>query len=507
MSMGGSFRNRAFVGLVALLAIVVSANPSAAGPGKGSGSTVDAFDMDDVVLEWNLAALEGVRRSTLGPPMVARALAIIHTCMFDAWAAYDQKAVGTRLDGSLRRPPRERAVANKHKAMSFAAYRAVVDLMPQSRAAIFDPLMAKLGYDPGDTSTDTANPAGIGNVACGAVLDFRHRDGSNQLGDEPGGTPGVAYSDTTGYVPANRPMDTRAAFEPGSVLDPDAWQPLTYTNIAGAVVTPAFLGAHWGRVTPFALTSGSELRPSSGPARFGSPEFIDQARDVLELSANLTDAQKTAADYWADGPRSETPPGHWNLFAQFVSRRDRLGLNDDVKLFFAMNNALFDGAISCWDTKVTFDSVRPITAVRHLFNGQQVRAWAGPGQGTQLIDGGNWLPYQPSFFPSPPFGEYGSGHSTFSAAAAEILRLFTGNDRFGYSITRPAGSSTIEPGSVPATDVTLSWDTFSDAADDAGMSRRYGGIHFEQGDLDARASGRVVAEKAWSRAQSYINGG
>lgn len=507
MGMGGSFRKRVVVSLVALLTLVLAANPSEADPRKGSGSTVDVSNMDDVVLEWNLAALEGVRRSTLGPPMVARALAILHTCMFDAWAAYDQKAVGTRLDGSLRRPPRERNVANKHKAISFAAYRAVVDLMPHSKAAIFDGLMAKFGYDPGDTSTDLASPAGIGNVACGAVLEFRHRDGSNQLGDEPGGTPGVAYSDTTGYVPANLPMDTRGAFEPGSVLDPDAWQPLTYTNIAGADVTPGFLGAHWGRVTPFALTSGSEFRPSSGPARFGSPEFIDQARDVLELSANLTDAQKTAADYWADGPRSETPPGHWNLFAQFVSQRDRLGLNDDVKLFFAMNNALFDGAISCWDTKVVFDSVRPITAVRHLFNGQQVRAWAGPGQGTQLIDGGNWLPYQPSFFPSPPFGEYGSGHSTFSAAAAEILRLFTGNDRFGYSVTRPAGSSTIEPGSVPATDITMSWATFSAAADDAGMSRRYGGIHFEQGDLDARASGRVVAEKVWARAQSYINGG
>ena len=323
---------RVVVSLVALLTLVLSANPSAAGPRKGSGSTVDVSKMDDVVLEWNLAALEGVRRSTLGPLMVARALAILHTLMFDAWAAYDQKAVGTRLDGSLRRPSRERTVANKHKAISFAAYRAVVDLMPHSNAAIFDGLMAKFGYDPGDTSTDIASPAGIGNVACGAVLEFRHRDGSNQLGDEPGGTSGVAYSDTTGYVPANLPMDTRGAFEPGSVLGPDAWQPLTYTNIAGAVVTPGFLGARWGRVSPFALTSGSELRPSSGPARFGSPEFIDQARDVLELSADLTDAQKTAADYWADGPRSETPPGHWNLFAQFVSQRDRLRLNDDVKL-------------------------------------------------------------------------------------------------------------------------------------------------------------------------------
>ena len=226
------------------MALVLSANPSAAGPRKGNGRTVEAFNKDEVVLEWNMAALEGIRRSTLGPPMVARALAIVHTCIFDAWAAYDQQAVGTRLDGLLRRPPRERTVANKHKAMSFAAYRAAVDLMPQSKSTIFDRLMAKLGYDPRDTSTDTASPAGIGNVACAAVLDFRHRDGSNQLGDEPGGTPGVAYSDNTGYVPANLPMDTRGDFDPATVLDPDAWQPLTYVNHTGAVVTPPFLGAH-----------------------------------------------------------------------------------------------------------------------------------------------------------------------------------------------------------------------------------------------------------------------
>src|SRR5205809_7690658 len=82
----------------------------------------------NVVVQWNNAALQGVRDSKLGPPMVARALAIAHTCMFDAWAAYDSKAIGTRLGASLRRPKPERTVSNKMKAISFAAYRALVDL-------------------------------------------------------------------------------------------------------------------------------------------------------------------------------------------------------------------------------------------------------------------------------------------------------------------------------------------------------------------------------------------
>src|SRR6266852_3928891 len=102
----------------------------------------------NVVIQWNDVALHGVRDSRLGPPMVARALAIVHTCMYDAWAAYDRVAVGTRYGGALRRPPRQRSLRNKEQAISFAAYRAAVDLLPADRASVFDPLMTKLGFDP-----------------------------------------------------------------------------------------------------------------------------------------------------------------------------------------------------------------------------------------------------------------------------------------------------------------------------------------------------------------------
>src|SRR5205809_3717703 len=138
---------------------------------------------DSVVVRWNEAALQGVRDSKLGPPMVSRALAILHTCAYDAWAAYDRDAVGTRLGGVLRRPPAERTRSNKEQAISFAAYRAAVDLFPASRATVFDPLMASLGYDPGEYTTDAALPAGVGNLVAHAVLEFRHQDGANQLGN------------------------------------------------------------------------------------------------------------------------------------------------------------------------------------------------------------------------------------------------------------------------------------------------------------------------------------
>src|SRR5258708_31373930 len=136
---------------------------------------------DNVVVRWNAAALQGVRDSRIGPPMVARALAIVHTCIFDAWAAYDKRAVGTQFGDELRRPKRERTLANKNEAISFAAYRALVDLFALDKASVFDPLMASLGHDPNNLTINTNTPAGIGNEACASVLAFRHGDGSNQL--------------------------------------------------------------------------------------------------------------------------------------------------------------------------------------------------------------------------------------------------------------------------------------------------------------------------------------
>jgi hypothetical protein len=442
--------------------------------------------------------------------MVSRALAIVHTCIFDAWAAYDRLAVGTQLGGTLRRPARKRSLANKEQAISFAAYRAAVDLFPGSRTTVLDPLMANLGFDPADHSVDARTPTGIGNLAAEVVLGFRHGDGANQLGDmDPAHR--VPYYDYTGFTPVNAPMDTRFPLELVTVVDPNLWQPLQYVDRTNALVTPGFVGAHWQHVIPFALASSGQQRSPTGPARFGSAEYVGQAEAVLEMSAALTDEQKMIALYWADGPKSELPPGHWDLFAQLVAHRDRTGdsehdLDQAVKLFFALTNAIFDAGICGWDNKCAYGSVRPITAIRYLYYGKRVRAWGGPRQGTQTIFGEAWFPYQTTTFPTPPFPEYSSGHSNFSAAGAEILRLFTGSDRFGASATFAAGSSMVEPGFAPVQDVRLEWDTFSDAADQAGISRRYGGIHFEQGDLDARVTGRLAARGAWAKAQTYFNG-
>lgn len=448
---------------------------------------------DTIVVQWNDQALQAIRDTHPGPPIVARMLAITNTCMFDAWAAYDEHAIGTRLGKTLRVDDDQRTNANKQKAISYAAFRCLKDLFPQlAEVAMFTSLMTTLGYDPTDGSMNPATPSGIGNIAGQAVLDFRHHDGSNQLGDlHPG-----PYTDYSGYVPLNTPF---------VVNNPNHWQPLQVSDGLGGFVIQKFIAPFWQNVTPFALTSSSQFRPATGGQPFGTPAFKQQVDEVLAYSANLTDTQKVIAEYWADGPKSELPPGHWALFAEFVSRRDHHSIDADARMFFAMTNAILDASIASWDAKRVFDYVRPVTAVHVQYLGQNVTAWAGPGLGTKSIPAANWRPYQAITVVTPPFPEYFSGHSIFSAAGAEVLKLFTGSDAFGASVKVLKGQSRVEPGITPATDITLSWPTFSAAADEAGISRRYGGIHFIQGDLDGRVRGRLVGRQAWKKARKYFN--
>ncbi len=213
------------------------------------------------------------------------------------------------------------------------------------------------------------------------------------------------------------------------------------------------------------------------------------------------------AEYWADGPESELPPGHWCLFAQYVAARDRQGVDQSVKMFFAMTNAVLDASIVSWEAKRYYDYVRPVTAIHYLFKDKPVKAWAGPYQGTRWILGQQWQPYQARTVVTPPFAEYVSGHSIFSRAAATVLRQFTGSDAFGMSVTIAKGSSRVEPGLVPAQDVMLSWPTFTSAANEAGKSRRYGGIHFIDGDVEGRKLGKLVGKQAWRKALGYIEPG
>lgn len=503
-----------------------------------------------VVIKWNELMLAAVRNGPPRPTVIARSMFMVHTAMYDAWSAYDGTAEPVIPGYVVRQPVERHTEANQAAAVSQAAYQTLVALFPQyeQNTQSFSRLMAILGYDI-VTGGDASTPAGIGYLAAQGVLDSRRDDGSNAANNYADITSDV-YPDL--YQPVNSADPTTGKVPGQTAFDPNHWQPLRVStgvifDAGGLPVIDAnqpdsyrdqsFLTPHWGVVTPFALTSGDQLRPPPPPQLGSSEPYTDalgqmmtndeaykaQFNQVLNYSARLTDKMKCIAEYWADGPRSETPPGHWNALAHGISYRDQHSIGDDVKLYLALNGALFDASIAAWDAKRAYDSVRPVSAIRHLYNGQTITAWAGPNQGAQEIPGDKWQPYQALTFVTPAFAEYVSGHSTFSAAAAEVLTRFTGSNRFydGKTVLYDdfnrdgvpdmLGQHVINVGgnmfeNSPEKVIVLQWDTFQQAAGEAGISRLYGGIHIQDGDRYGRRMGKQIAGQAFALAEQYWTG-
>jgi hypothetical protein len=455
------------------------------------------------------ASGRSVDRVGARPTIISREMHVVLTAMYDAWAAYDEKAVGTRLGGKLRRPPVERTLASKEKAIAFAAYRALLYVHPEDAEWLADRLRAE-GFDPGDASRDPATPAGIGNLAAAAVIDFRRRDGANQHGDEVG-SDGRPYSDYTFYEPRN-PVDR--------IVDPDRWQPLPFDDGKGGTFHPGFLTPHWYRVKPLGLDRSDQFRPGP-PPKVGSEQLRKEVDECVAANASLAVEQKAIVEFMRDGPRSTGQSGHWLRFAADVSRRDGHDLDRDIKLFFAVGNVVFDAFISCWETKRFYDSSRPWTLIRHYYRGREIQGYLGPCKGFGPIPAERWHPYSPSTFVTPPFPGYTSGHATASGAAARMLELFTGSDRFECVAVRRAGELTELGCSVPQMQaragvpdaglkddplVRLPLPTFSATAEMAALSRMLGGYHIAADNNVGLEVGRRVAVHCWPRYRAYFDG-
>ena len=488
------------LGTGAAIAAALTACHSSGG-GGGGGTTTPPVEpvRTKVVVGWNIVILNAIRVTRVAPPIAARALAIVHTAMYNAWAAYDLVALSTVAPGAtLRRPAAEHTPANAIKAISFAAYAALVDQFPTQIAA-FDAHMAVLGFRPADASPDFTQPQGVGAIAARTLLAVAHTDGANQLGNLTAS--GVPFADYINYTARNAPMVITEPTPRSAIANPGNWQPLSYRDSAGVLRTQAFMTPFWGQVRPFALTSGAQFRPSA-PAAFGSGAYVDQARSIVATQVALTETHKIMVEYWAGGATGELPSSYWSQFAQFISQRDSHSEADDVKMFFALSNAVFDAGIAAWDAKLFYNSARPITAVRYVTGGQRIQGYgAGPAGGLQSIAGESWLPYQLLTNPGPAHPDYVSGHSTYSAASAAVLRLFTGSDAFHHSVSFTARSMLYDP-TLPTADTALGWDTFTYAACEAGISRVYAGIHFADSDLAGRALGEQVGAAVYVKASN-----
>lgn len=282
------------------------------------------------------------------------------------------------------------------------------------------------------------------------------------------------------------------------------------------------------------------------------------------------DYTRVLSEFWADGPASETPPGHWFTIVNYVTdhpdfvpkwmgQGEELDpLEFDVLAYFALGGALHDAAISCWSAKGFYDYTRPIMAVRYMadrgqcsdpqlphyhpaglplipgyielvqpgdplagdndehVNKIKIWSWLSPpadpintvaGVGWML--GENWWTFQRNTFVTPPFPGYYSGHSTYSRAAAEAMTLITGDPYFpgGMSEFHATANQYLLAEDGPSVDVVLQWATYRDASDQCSLSRIYGGLHPPQDDIPGRRVGMIVGPEAFNKAQEYITAG
>jgi hypothetical protein len=388
----------------------------------------------DVVLDWNATLLQAIRTASTPPPPASRHMAIVQTAVFDAVNAIDQSYTPYVYHG---RGPRG---ASLEAAAAQAAHDTLVALYPAQQST-FD---AELASDLAALANGPAKVQGIqvGQKAAKEILKARANDGSSAtVPYTPGSGPGVWVPTPPGFLPSAFPQ--------------------------------------WPYVTPFAMTSGAQFR-ASGPPALTSTTYAADFNEVKELgainSATRTDDQTEIANFWADGPGTETPPGHWNSIAQDVAKARGTTLVQNARLFALLDLAVADAAICAWDSKYVDNFWRPITAIRA----------ANTDGNPDTHQDSTWTP----LLVTPNFPGYTSGHSTFSSAGAAVLASFFGTDNISFT----TGSDFL-PG------VTRTFASFSAAAAEAGQSRIYGGIHFQFDNQDALSAGKTLGRYV---AQNFL---
>jgi len=474
------------LGFLLIVFFIIGCNTEKAGD--------EPLGQDNLAYKWGEIALEATANNTEmfrpRPTVTSRFLALIWTSVFDAWSRYDSLAEPMYLKKVKRRPEKERSLKNKETAISYAAYRTMMEYFFYD-SVMLNKKMTAFGFDPADVSLDPSTAVGIGNLAARSVIEARLKDGSNQMGSVPG-SDGRPYSDYTGYKPVNS-ADT--------LNDLIRWQPKYFSDGKGGKFAPGCLTPHWNRVAPLLLDSANQFRPGPPPA-IGSEQLKNEVKEVLEMQANLTNEQKALVEFMRDGPKSVQQAGHWFMFAQNVSVRDKHTLDEDVKMFFLIEATAMDAFIACWDSKMYYDYARPYTLIHYYYRDKTIKGWGGPEKGMIQMKGQEWRPYSPETFVCPPFSSYVSGHSTVSGACAESLKLFTGDDYFGEEVKRRPGELT-EPGHAGDT-IILKLLTFTETANMAGISRVLGGYHIQADNVEGLKLGRNVAAVVWKKWLGYV---
>ena len=380
-----------------------------------------AFAGAKEVREWNMAAIDMIKRDNISNHFGNRTAAILHIAMFDAVNGiekqYNPYLVSLPASGDL---PTQAAVA----AAAFEVLSRLYPLLQEEFEPLYAAQLARVADGPNKQAAML-----YGQEVADRVLQWRENDGSAQAG-------GVPYPDGT---------------EPGQWRRTDANPP----------VLPG-----WGQVRPFAMTAGDQFR-LTGPPDMTEYVYARDYSEVMEIgrkvSSSRTAEQTTIARFWPMGI-----PRMWNLVAHQAAEALDCSLLEEARLFALVNVALADAQVVGWDMKYHYGFWRPITAIRLADQDGNDATTADPA----------WE----SLLPAPAFPEYTSGHSTSCSAAATVLAKFAGTNSFTFTLNSEAN-----PG-LPTRTYTGFWQ----AAAEAGISRIYGGIHFNFSNTDGLEAGRSL---------------
>lgn len=469
-----------FLVLIAIMVVALS-------PVKRAQAAAFDFNTGSSPIEVIIPAVIPVVFSTVNPndaTLVLRTTTLLTTSWFDAIAPYGESSVGvySRLG---RRPESERTDANRNIAILHASYQMLMSLYPE-HVDVWRGLLTGVGLDPEDTSVELTSAVGIGNAAGMAVVAARENDGMNQLGNERinGRIPvygKIPYADYTGYEPVN------SAYE---LKNPSRWQPAISTTGYGIFKVQQFVTPQFARTLPFSYESPKAFRVPEPVASMIKNRrlYVEQVNQVLEASANMTDEQKMMAELFDNKINS------LGFSALFASISKGLTLEEFVWYDFLTNIAAYDTGIIIWQEKARYDAVRPFSAIKHIYKNRKVKAWGGPYQGTvNDVPASEWR----SYLPVADHPEYPSGSSAFCAAHATSSRLFFGNDTLNWSFTVPQGSSGIEPGFTPQTEIQLSFATWTDFDEICGQTRFWAGVHFPASIEAGQSIGREIGSRAY----------
>lgn len=400
----------------------------------------------DVLDDWNQVLLQTFRETGGGPGFMARSAAMMHVAMYDAIACFKQSH-----EAVIAPLPAPKA-ANRNAAAAAAAHRVLSSIYPERSGIYNAALNASLAAIPDGPAENKG--VRFGREIADAVIAARADDG--------------AFA-TLEYQYGNRPGDW-------IITEPD--------------INPNPVGPHWGNVQPWVLQSGNQFRPL-GPGGFArldrllaSRLYARQLNETKLLgernSAARTTEETEIAWFWAnDRPGTYHPPGQLLDITQIVANQERVAFADKARLYALVSIGMADTAIAVWDRKyyTSIDLWRPVTAIRNAD-----------------LDGNDLTDADPTWEPlldfTPPFPAYPSGHAAFGAVHAAIMAAFFGTDEIAFTAT------TDEPIVV---NVTRTFNSFSEAARENGLSRVYLGVHYRF-DADASFSlGSTIGQYVYGR--------